>query len=52
MLTQWDKIKAVRRMQDHVEAHLDEKITMAALARAARYSQWHAARLRNSEIRK
>lgn len=45
MLTQWDKIKAVQRMQDHIEAHLAEKITMAALARAGRYSQWHAARL-------
>ncbi len=45
MLTQWDRIKAVQRMQDHIETHLDQKITMAALARAAHYSQWHAARL-------
>lgn len=45
MLTQWDKIVAVQRMQDHIEAHLSEKITLASLARAARYSQWHAARL-------
>ena len=45
MLTQWDKIKAVERMQQHIEAHLGDKITMAALARAACYSQWHAARL-------
>ncbi len=45
MLTQWDKIKAAERMQAHIEAHLCEKITMASLARAARYSQWHAARL-------
>ncbi len=45
MLTQWDRIKAVQRMQDHIEAHLDHKITMAAPVRAARYSQWHAARL-------
>jgi AraC-like DNA-binding protein len=45
VLTQWDRIKAVQRMQDHIEARLDQKITMAALARAARYSQWHAARL-------
>ena len=45
MLTHWDKIKAVQRMQSHIEAHLIEPITMTALARAARYSQWHAARL-------
>ncbi|MDY0003194.1 MAG: helix-turn-helix domain-containing protein [Polyangia bacterium] len=45
MLTQWDKIKAAERMQAHIEAHLGDKITMAALARAARYSQWHAARV-------
>jgi AraC family transcriptional regulator len=44
-MTRWDKIKAVQRMQDHIEAHLREEITMLALARAARYSPWHAARL-------
>jgi AraC family transcriptional regulator len=32
-------------MQDHIEAHLDAPITLQALARAARYSPWHAARL-------
>ena len=45
MLTQWDKIKAAERMQEHIESHLGDKITMASLARAAHYSQWHAARL-------
>lgn len=45
MLTQWDKIKAAQRMQEHIEAHLGEPITLAALARAACYSQFHAARL-------
>jgi AraC-like DNA-binding protein len=44
-MTRWDKIKAVERMQDHIEAHLREEITMLALARSARYSPWHAARL-------
>jgi AraC-like DNA-binding protein len=44
-MTRWEKIKAVQRMQDHIEAHLREEITMLALARAARYSPWHAARL-------
>jgi len=45
VLTQWDKIKSVQRMQDFIEAHLTEVITMSALARAGRYSPWHAARL-------
>ena len=45
MLTQWDRIKAAERMQAHIEAHLGDAITMADLARAARYSQWHAARV-------
>lgn len=45
MLTQWDKIKAAERMQAHIEAHLGDPITLAALARAAHYSPWHAARL-------
>jgi AraC-like DNA-binding protein len=45
MLTQWEKLKAVQRMQDYVEAHLTRRISMKDLARAARYSPWHAARL-------
>jgi AraC-like DNA-binding protein len=32
-------------MQAYIEEHLGEPITLAALARAARYSQWHAARM-------
>ncbi len=32
-------------MQDHIESHIGEPITLAALARAAGYSQWHAARI-------
>ncbi len=45
MLTQWDKIKVAERMQQHIEEHLGDRITMASLARAARYSPWHASRL-------
>lgn len=44
-LTQWERIKAAERMQEYIEANLGDPITMAALARAARYSQWHAARV-------
>jgi AraC family transcriptional regulator len=42
---QWTKIRAARRMQEHIESHIGEPITLAALARAAGYSQWHAARI-------
>lgn len=45
MLTHWERIKAAERMQAYIEAHLGEKITLAALARAACYSPWHAARV-------
>ncbi|HXK79014.1 MAG TPA: AraC family transcriptional regulator [Kiritimatiellia bacterium] len=40
-----EQIKAVKRMQGFIEAHLAEPITLYGLARAARYSPWHAARL-------
>ncbi|NCA82792.1 MAG: AraC family transcriptional regulator [Opitutae bacterium] len=40
-----EQIKAVKRMQGFIEAHLAEPITLAQLARAACYSPWHAARL-------
>ncbi len=38
-------IEAVRRMQEYIETHLRGEITLADLARAARYSPWHAQRL-------
>lgn len=39
------RVHAVQRMQDHVEAHLDGEITLAALAAAAGFSPWYAYRL-------
>ena len=45
MLTRWEKIKAAERMQAHIEANLGERITLVSLARAGRYSPWHAARI-------
>ena len=36
---------AVQRMQEYIEAHLREKITLGQLAAAAGYSPWHAERL-------
>ena len=40
-----EQIKAVKRMQSFIEAHLAEPVTLTGLARAACYSPWHAARL-------
>lgn len=40
-----DMAAAVQRMQEHVEAHLQDPITLSGLAKAAGYSPWHAARM-------
>lgn len=45
MTTHWEKLKATQRMQDHVEEHLMEPITLTDLARCARYSPWYSARI-------
>jgi AraC family transcriptional regulator len=41
----WEKLKATQRMQDYIESHLTCRITLTGLARSARYSPWHAARI-------
>ncbi len=40
-----DQVEAVQRMQDMMEHHLTEPVTMLKLARAAGYSPFHSARL-------
>lgn len=40
-----EKSEAVQRMQDYIEAHLTERITLADLAGAAYFSPWYSARL-------
>lgn len=40
-----EQVLAVQRMQDYIEAHLDEEIGLADLARASLFSPWHAHRL-------
>lgn len=40
-----ERINAVQRMQDYIEAHINENITLADLARASYYSPWYSARL-------
>ncbi len=40
-----DKVEAVQRMQSYIEGHFGEPITLAELARAARFSPWYCARI-------
>jgi AraC-like DNA-binding protein len=44
-LENWDKIDAVQRMQNYIEEHLTEPITLYMLAQTAGYSPWHASRI-------
>jgi len=44
MMNEEEKICAVRRMQEYIMAHYTEEITLIDLAKAARYSPWHALR--------
>jgi len=39
------QVEAVQRMQDYIESHLGEEITLADLARASMFSPWYAHRL-------
>ena len=45
-----DTTRAVIAMQDYIEAHLNEPITLVQLARAAGYSPYHAAHLFSSAL--
>lgn len=38
-------VEAVRQMQQYIEEHLKEPVTMVQLARASGYSPWHSARI-------
>lgn len=40
-----EQVLAVQRMQDYIEAHLEEDITLAALSRVSLFSPWHSYRL-------
>lgn len=40
-----EQILAVQRMQDYIEAHLDDAVTLAALASVSLFSPWHSYRL-------
>ena len=40
-----EQVLAVQRMQDYIEKHLTDEITMADLAGAALFSPWYSYRL-------
>ena len=40
-----EQILAVQRMQDYIEVHLEEDITLANLARVSLFSPWYSYRL-------
>ena len=40
MLTEWEQRKAVQRMQDYIEDHLGEPVTLADLARVTGSPRW------------
>lgn len=40
-----EQIQAVQRMQDYIESHLYEEITLADLAKVSHYSPWYSYRL-------
>ena len=40
-----EQILAVQRMQDYIEAHLEEEITLTDLAKTSLFSPWYSYRL-------
>lgn len=44
-MDQIENILAVQRMQEYIDSHICDKITLKQLSLAAGYSPWHAARL-------
>ncbi len=44
-MEKWEKIMAVQHMQDCIETHIKEPVTLPMLAKAAGYSPWHCERI-------
>lgn len=44
-MDRWEVINAVQRMQNYIEDNIYNPIKLSELAKAAGYSQWHAARI-------
>lgn len=45
-----ERIEAVQRMQDYIESHFKESITLAALSKVSLYSPWYSYRLFTQEL--
>lgn len=41
----WETVNAVQRMQEYIDEHIMEEITLSQLSKVAGYSQWHSARI-------
>ncbi|BCZ46822.1 AraC family transcriptional regulator [Clostridium gelidum] len=41
----WEIVNAVQRMQDYIDNHIMEEITLNQLSKVAGYSAWHSARI-------
>ncbi len=40
-----EQIEAVQRMQEYIEGHLEEELTLTELSEVSLYSPWHSYRL-------
>ena len=46
-----EQMKAVQRMQEYIEEHLEEDITPANLSEVSLFSSWHSYRLFKNYLR-
>ncbi len=44
-MERWEKVRAVERIQQYIDNHLKERITLLQLAKVAGYSPWHTTRV-------
>ncbi len=44
-MERWEQINAVQNMQDYIDRHLNEPITLSDLSRCAGYSPFHCTRI-------
>ena len=47
-MERWEKINAVQHMQDYIEEHVEDFISLRMLADVANYSPWYSARILRS----
>ena len=46
-----EQIEAVQRMQEYIEGHLEEELTLTELSEVSLYSPWHSYRLFKNYLR-